>query len=701
MRKSYKYIFTLAAAFLFGTAAYGQGGQTVTPKDPSEGIVVTKTATDNHDGTYTLTLESFVTGYQSNTITHVVHEVAVPLDVVLVLDVSGSMDEEMNSYVARPSQGYSYNNSIGTIFTGTTDYYYLYNGQYYNVYWDHDGLISWNNFVLYFTANGTRYYLSGNGITTSAPTNYDDASDIIYTGVLYGRTRMDALKAACSSFIDNIAAKAAEDDVEHRIAVVTFASEASTVSGLSTNYNGLKSAINQLSANGATGVDYGLQNAQTIINGIPSSRESAKLVVMFTDGSPTHSSGFENDVANAAISTSRTLKSADVKVYSVGTLESDAGNIGTYMNYVSSNYPNATSMTNGGTQADSKYYMNTTDASELENIFSTIAQEESNTGTAIGGEDVSLTQGDVVLNDVITPHFVLPDDGSNSVEIYALACTGATKIEKDGQSYNNHPAPILIDDEGHVWYGAYTWATTPTAIQQGEGADDVRINTAKAENGFTTVSIENYDFAGHWVGLEEEIEVAAGSGTETIKTSAPHGQKLVIKITIVPNPESEGGRVTTNGEDSGLYVGEDELSDIPIISIPVPENEIYTPMNLEIKVAGLNDGETALFEISRSSDTNKMVVAVTGSAGSNSSSVAKLPVKKWNADTNQYDTIIYTVKELTDWTWKYNNSAPVLTQDLLTDNIFEFTVSENAANSAKAKHDESSKNNIFTQTVAL
>lgn len=718
MRKSYKYIL-MAAAFLSGHAAYGQGRETVLPKDHADGIVVSKTARDNHDGTFTLTLESFVTGYQSNTITHVIKEVAKPLDVVLVLDVSGSMDDDIVSYTYTPrsSQSYSYRD------LQNKEYYYLHTDEnYYRVRRADEGDWSDYEYCLYIEISDTTYYLVGDNLTTTRPRNFDESDDTIWTGVLYTRstnrtTKMEAMQAACSTFIDDIAAKAMEHDVEHRIAVVKFAGDkrdrvgdetyresilsgdynyTQIVSNLSTDFNSLKSAINSFEPGGPTSVDYGMQHAETIINGIPSTRESAKLVVMFTDGAPNHDYDFDSSVANAAIAAAHDLKNNHVKVYAVGTFSSsDASdaNINKYMNFVSSNYPDATRMNNGGTQADTKYYMNTTDASELNNIFDTIATEESETGTVSGGEDVFLVKGEVALNDIITPHFILPSDAGASVSVYAVACSSATKVAKEGKSYTHHPAPgVLIDDNGHVWYGSYTWANSHTAVPVGDGEDQVRITTSTDSEGYTTVSVENYDFAANWVGLDEEIHVTGGN--ETVEQSAVHGQKLVLEITILPNPESEGGHVSTNTSDSGLYLGDEELSGTPIVEMPVPES-VYTPKDIIISLTGLKAEDTALFEISRDCDDKKIVVAITGEG----TRVIKLPVKIWNPATNDYDDILYTVKELTDWTWKYDSPTTVLTQDLLVDNTFEFSVSENAATAAKAKNDESIRVNIFTQTT--
>lgn len=706
MFKSIRYIIAAAAAVLLaGSVAYAQ------TKPAEEGIVVSKTATDHHDGSYTLTLESFVTGYTSNVTKHIITEKARPLDVVLVLDVSGSMTETMtgvsaSSMTELQSQSYSYNGFGNNL-------YYKYKGQYYKVEHSHEGWLLWRNFALsfYVGSEDKTYYLSGTSITEKRPTG-KDSNDTIWTGILYRTvSRMEALKQACEAFVNNIEQKASEDNVDHRIAVVKFAGSSSdeigddtdrnnynysqVVSGFSTNYTEIKSIVDGLHAAGATSVDYGMNHASRLISAIPSDRQSAKLVVMFTDGEPNHQSGFDKSVANSAISTSKTLKDKEVSVYTVGTFSNPSTNINKYMQYVSSNYPSATSMYNSGTVAETKYSMTTTDPSELTRVFTTIAQDESQTGSYTGGEDVVLEKGQVTVTDVITPSFMLPDAGVSAINVYALSCTGAKKTKLAGKSYTQHPV-TLVDDDGFVWYDAagYTWgAEKITGV-----VEDSDIEFTTDAKGYTTVSIKNYDFGANWVGLKESIDIASGSNAESVTSSEAQGQKLVIEIKIVPNPEAEGGSVTTNDPSSGIYIGDESVSigDKPAVNFPVPPS-VFTPKNLEISVAGLNEGETALFRVTSDDDSVDMVVAFTGGLAGQKT-IAQLPVRRWDAAASVYKPIVYTVSELTDWTWKYGRSVSEITHDLMDVNSFDFTVKENSAASEKAKNAEATKINIFTHS---
>lgn len=60
-----------------------------------DGLVMDKTATANEDGTYNITLEAYTTGTVSTS------ETTKPTDIVLVLDQSGSMADNMTSYTYR------------------------------------------------------------------------------------------------------------------------------------------------------------------------------------------------------------------------------------------------------------------------------------------------------------------------------------------------------------------------------------------------------------------------------------------------------------------------------------------------------------------------------------------------------------------------------------------------------------------------
>ena len=235
--------------------------------------------------------------------------------------------------------------------------------------------------------------------------------------------RIDALKVAANSFIDEIAtqnANISDPAQQHQVSLVKFAGKISNQVGNGTYRSGgytynfsqvmknltscvgssaddLKSTVNAISPAGSTRADYGLQLAADQTSG----RENAKkIVVFFTDGSPTSSSGFEDGVASDAVSAAKSMKDKGATIYSVGIFSganpsADPTNSGTsdenkFMHAVSSNYPTASySWQNGqwpwesgrwvwnfGARAtDSAFYKAASNAADLKTLFDEISQE--------------------------------------------------------------------------------------------------------------------------------------------------------------------------------------------------------------------------------------------------------------------------------------------------------------------------------------
>lgn len=235
-----------------------------------------------------------------------------------------------------------------------------------------------------------------------------DASGSMKEGLGWdGTTKMDALKAAANAFVDEIA-KANEgiDDpaMQHRVSVVKFASNSTDKVGNDFTRDGynysqrmigltactqegksaITSQINALRSAGATRADYGMSHAQKVLNG---ARPGAKkVVVFFTDGTPTKSNSFSESVANSAVSTAKALKDGGTTIYTVGIQSganpsADPNRWNTtkenkFLHAVSSNYPAATEYDELGTRAtDSDFYKTATSAADLKDVFSGISQD--------------------------------------------------------------------------------------------------------------------------------------------------------------------------------------------------------------------------------------------------------------------------------------------------------------------------------------
>ena len=235
--------------------------------------------------------------------------------------------------------------------------------------------------------------------------------------------RIDALKAAANSFIGEIAkqnANISDPAQQHQVSLVKFSGKKSNQVGNDTyredgytyNYSqvmknltscvgssadDLKSTVNAIEPAGATRADYGLELAA----GQTSGRENAKkIVVFFTDGSPTSSNGFESGVASSAVAAAKSMKDAGATIYSVGIFsgvnpsadptDSSTSNENKFMHAVSSNYPTASyAWQNGqwpwesgrwvwnfGARAtNSDFYKAASNAADLKTLFDEISQE--------------------------------------------------------------------------------------------------------------------------------------------------------------------------------------------------------------------------------------------------------------------------------------------------------------------------------------
>ena len=418
------------SAMAVGDTRAGEAGNPLT--NTSNNITVNKYVSGNATGGYSLTLEAYAANQQTTTTT------TTPLDIVLVLDVSGSMADPI-SYTAASQTSWSYNDIKDS---GTTYYYRDRDGNYYEVEAETGGLFR-TYYYLYYTNdwNIERTISSGRIYSPDEPS---------YSGPLYtaGELRIVALKNAVASFINSVAANASENSVDHQISIVKFAGDSKAeigndkyqdgsytynysqiVKGLTSVFDGgsseLITAVNGLEAMGATRADYGMEHAQTVLQGARD--DSHKVVIMFTDGSPTSGQNFEADVANAAISASQTLKSSDVTVYTIGIFEgadpSGNSNENLYMNAVSSNYPNATSYTNLGTRAEGTFYFASSTSSGLEGVFNTIADTvTSNTLTAN-------PDSEAVLSDTLSQYFEFPARLSGSSSEITVKYAPATHYD--------------------------------------------------------------------------------------------------------------------------------------------------------------------------------------------------------------------------------------------------------------------------------
>lgn len=534
MKKRNKFISTLAAAAMVAVMA-GATLPTTALAEGSSGasdgsMIVSKTATLENDGTYTIQLEAFSTG---ETLTVMKQ---TPTDIVLVLDVSGSMKEQLDN--TRIEDGYV--PATGKVSDMPTDvYHHCPDGTYSTVKWKDERVAGFGH--IRFTCdhcNVTRSLRYTFGVAN--PSKIEDQDGwALYKKEAHYAYKLEVLQMAAKQFIQEVAARnAAIDDSsnQHRVSIVKFASEKNDAIGNDFNDNGynytqivdqltvvnsenaatLNNDIDSFSAAGATSVDYGMEYAKSILDPVRSA-DRKQVVIVFTDGAPTHSNSFEKDVANAAIDTAKALKSNGVSIYTIGVFD-DANpddtktNTNAYMNAMSSNYPEATYYTELGPGSNNGYYKVAQNTNELNNIFTSISED-------VNYSKVTLDDK-AVIKDIMGDGFTLTDNSAATA--YSVPYTG-----KDTN-------------------GNRTFGTTPTPY------------TATINNDGKTVSVTGFDYSKKYL----------------VDSTPVQGEKLVVTITGVEatDPAVTNGQVSTNNALSGIYENADSQN--PTVVFPQPMTQL-------------------------------------------------------------------------------------------------------------------------------
>lgn len=590
MKQIFKYILIGLSLFSVSTTALAQ--------HVVNGIGTNKTVSaEDSDGNYTITLETWATGGTT------VVTSAAPADIVLVLDLSQSMTQNYGSeYVyTETNQGWTYSN-----FGGNTTRYYLHtDGEYYQVTRTYTGGGNNNRqgIRLQFTANGTTWYLSGSGeASTTQPAGVNGNGTVIWTGSLSTRTsrnisRLEALQGAVERFVeviyhnDNYKDDNTQRDepLGNRISIVTFGGPQNNTnvtrinSDLTpvTNANGTKntSMITDLLAltnNGidnaqhyGTYADEGMVLANTVLDGISAARkeESSRTVVLFTDGAPGSGPGWTTGTdatssistsnrAIAAASTAKTTHTATVFTVVLGGIANT--DMGHYLDYTSSNYPEATSLTNPGQAAGGEIDYSKEAGDNLAGIFTEIAHASGGSERPVGS--------DTQVRDVVSSSFVIPDGFNTNDVVFKVFDV------------------VSINDN--------TWVENTTYNKSGISA----VIGTNAE-GKSTLTVEGFDYSlddnpknsgnGNWVGPR----YIGGQYVDK-------GRKLQIQFKIKSIGGATGGDGTnTNDPTSGVYVKDAQGNYVCLNNYDMPHADL--PVILVIKKKGLKHGESATFEIER------------------------------------------------------------------------------------------------------
>ena len=338
-----------------------------------------------NDRTYNINIKAASTSTSSVTTT-----TKAVADIMLVLDVSRSMNEQISSETV-----YTYfadNTAEGrkTLITGTT-YYVEVDGSY--------------------EAMSYRWIRTDSGwkkdwcIGNEKASNYDSYNYKIYTKKTVTKTRLEALKDSVDQFITDTALKSPES----KIGITAFSSNydqdnssngaMKELLATGTNKDTLISFANDLKAYGGTTPAIGLNKAKELLDAAANDK-NPKYVILFTDGAPTGNrtdGEWDSDAKTNAETAANALKEARYTVYTIGYGFDDKSNEAKFLaGDGSTKYPGI---------ASPNCAFTANDATRLGEIFRDIQ----NTIT----QDIEITGATVT--DVIDSRFDLLDENGSSI----------------------------------------------------------------------------------------------------------------------------------------------------------------------------------------------------------------------------------------------------------------------------------------------
>lgn len=439
-----------------------------------------------------------------------------PLDIVLVLDDSGSMAYDIDSDVPEqtvytPLSADEVVESHGELrWTSESGWFWETEGnRAYQLSEPEDTYyVSIDGRWVEVTEETSRVYGDGDYSYTSyrehvrwmaGNQEVDPETTTFYTRTVYDMSeRRGALQYAVSNFIDQAAAMNAQitdENAKIRLSIVVFASNSSIENHLTVcegaNVDALKGTLNDLSANGATNAGAGMTSANNELRQNSNRDNTKQIVIFFTDGVPTTSDSFASGVANTAVDQAGAIKGRGGSVYSIGIfdganpnetevryegsgwnqypVESSQANV--FMNAVSSNYPNSTAWNNLGQRATGNpdFYKSADNAGSLNEVFQDIFDEStegSTSGSPIEGTDVEGVQdavpGTLTFTDTLGDYMEVT--GNNMTLVYGGKQYSAAKGE-DG--VYRFPEQTV---DGNDIYRSAKLSDITISIQKGEGS---------------------------------------------------------------------------------------------------------------------------------------------------------------------------------------------------------------------------------------
>ncbi len=549
------------------------GEGTPEKEEKDTGISMQKQIIPNADGSYTLRLESYVTGQ-----TQIVKK-NEPVDIVLLLDASGSMDESLTLYKYTPV----YSNQLDT----NSRYYARVDSSYKRMYYCGDCVGWFDQEHGGCEGHGGNKYVP---TTSASDTNKDHYT--FYTRTTAGTTtKAAALKDAAAQFVEDIAGLSAES----RISIVKFSGYSSSnyikdetkegnvsektqvVKQLTpltgTNVTTLNNAIKNMPISGATAADYGMTLASKVLANARKATDynRKQYIIMFTDGDPNHGNNFDKDVANSTIALAKDFKAYDkAKLYTIGCFsgdhmtgnyditedgdpytssDSDMTNLDRYMHFTSSNFRYAESLTKHGDKtyrADgTSYYRFVDDVDSMMDTFETISEE-------ICEATVQLDEN-AMLTDYISEQYELKTLDKDAIGVFTSDFLGMDA--KTGLPKWDTPVPLT---------GVTVEINSPEALTK----DNV--------SGFVTV--KGFDFSEYYV----DVNLPEGS--------AHVGKKLIVTIPIKAGEDVDPGVNPTNAEGSGIYTPNEE-GEYEKTGEDLPQPKVESPAQITASLSAIHDAK--------------------------------------------------------------------------------------------------------------
>lgn len=352
--------------------------------------------------------------------------------------------------------------------------------------------------------------------------------------------------------------------------------EALLLGALTSDDDALQAAIDALDAEGATRTDLGMELAEMIL--AESNREN-KIVVLLTDGVPTSWSEFDTEVANDAVEAALSMKEDGVHIFSMylGNPSSASAN---FLQAVSSNYPEATSISDRGDQAADSYYAAHSSSLGIEEMLTAIV----NTINANSQLNES-----AVVTDELTPWFELPDGSDpDQIAVYTVDKT-ASGWSEDEVLFENANIEIVGGDKIEVTGFNFAYHCVTEEPKQSGGNDYGR----KLVIYIPIVEADNADTFGGYLPTNEEAAIYP-NGDETTPTETADSEYTDVELRYSLIETQRSYHIGTNDTYTVEYTNEgywnDILSDmIPRANRPDGENNLGVNMEYVLLDAGADD----------------------------------------------------------------------------------------------------------------